>query len=182
VTGVYWLALTPRPAPRWRPRGAEVWWTLALAAVLALATTSYAALRPLNATFEGRTDDDWSLISDRQTPSRTFELLLENEADQAVTLRSLRVPGVASPAQVRVRAGLVHGHDSDTRFDPLRLIADLPLADEPLLVELRLTRAACAARPATSVRFGRVEARFETLGLTRMQRFAVDPPGELRCR
>ncbi len=168
------VALTPRPAPRWRPSRVQRVAVIVACVALAVAALSYQALHPLSASFENRGSPAgmsiWSSNGDR-----SLHFQLGNDGTSALTVRGIDVADVAArSATVEVR-GMV-----DTAAGSL--VGQRIARGQTFRGDVTLTQSGCRdARTNGHATIYGLDVRYETLGMTRTQWLPVDPPARLRC-
>lgn len=180
------VALAPRPAPRWQP-SRRVRAVVVIAVVsLAVVSLAYRPLHPLSAAFEDRASDASFGISGGHHPGdppfeqRALGFMLGNDGIAAMTVRSVRALG-ARPGDVAIlthRSGVRTAHSLAGLYRPTG--AEQLARGARFSGSLQLTRAACLDAAPNEVTG--ISVRYETLGMTRTQQLAIDPPARLSCR
>lgn len=161
-----------RPFPRWALLAG-----VPIALVLLAATLSYQPLHPLTVTFSDRPTDVRGLSASDESHELSFVADVESFGDaRIVGARAIGYVG-SDLAVESERPGAARAGSLDDLFVPLvgRTIAG------GASVHGRLALPAANCPGGTPALVQALELRFETLGTTRTQRFAVEPPAALGC-
>jgi hypothetical protein len=191
VLAVGAVGLTPAPAPSWSHRRQ----TIAAFTItpLVLAGLAYQPLHPLVIDGDGPSlglRSYYATIAGSYG-SRSWEAMsfdVANRGPAAITLHEVRpLPGDAETWDTSTPSPLFAARGArildrwSGSVDAWHPIAGTTLAPgDAVTIEIALRRSACREL-RSSLRVGRVEARFEMLGIERIQRFDVEPISGLAC-